>query len=605
MAIQTANSLAPALPVPRTRWREWRRQVAAPQVVFGAVTLLLLVVVLPPVVTLIRSSVLAGAGPGRAGTLSLSSYAAIVTAPAFPAIAGATLQFAIGSTMVGILLGGVLAWCTERTNAPFKPLVYAASFVSFAVPGILRAVGWVFLLGPRAGTINEAFRAVFHTDRALLDVFSMPAMVFIEGTFWIPVVFLMLGACFRAMDPALEEAALASGAAPGQMLRRVTLHLVLPGIASAVLLLFIRSIQAFEVPLVLGIPGKIYTLTTEVYIGMQSRAIPDYSRPSAYGVLLFVFLLACVYIYARVTKQPSTFITVTGKGFQPRRLDLGRGRVVAAGVVLTIVTIQFLPVAALIVASFASGQGEGAQFTTANYGLALGTPGVLQSMLNSFVVAVTAGTLVVVIAAGLAWCMLRSKIGAAKLLDHLVSLPLVFSGVILGLAVLVLYIASPIPVYGTIWILVIAYVTAFLPYGLRYAHPGLLQIAPELEESAHMSSANWLQVFRRILLPLLLPVLFAAWVFVFLASLRELSIAAMLYTAKSPVIATKMLDLWQNGNASQVSAFGAIVSALSIAFAIATYRFVRRWGLTPEASHVPAEAGQPSTHLRTTPKEES
>ncbi len=165
------------------------------------------------------------------------------------------------------------------------------------------------------------------------------------------------------------------------------------------------------------------------------------------------------------------------------------------------------------------------------------------------------------------------------LLDQLASLPLVFSGVVLGLAVLILYVRSPLPVYGTVWILVIAYVTAFLPYGLRYAHPGLLQIAPELEESGSMSGARWAQVFRKIVIPLLVPALFAAWVFVFLISLRELSAAALLYTAQSPVIATKMLDLWTNGNVNQVSAFGAIVSALSITLAIAAYRVVRRQGL--------------------------
>jgi iron(III) transport system permease protein len=147
------------------------------------------------------------------------------------------------------------------------------------------------------------------------------------------------------------------------------------------------------------------------------------------------------------------------------------------------------------------------------------------------------------------------------------------------LAVLILYVRSPVPVYGTIWILVIAYVTGFLPYGLRYAHPGLLQIAPELEESGQMSGARWAHVFRKIVIPLMMPALFAAWVFVFLISLRELSAAALLYTAQTPVIATKMLDLWQNGNVNQVSAFGSIVSVLSITLALVAYRVVRRQGV--------------------------
>ncbi|HLQ35822.1 MAG TPA: iron ABC transporter permease [Chloroflexota bacterium] len=568
------------LTLPRQRVRERLKlpTLRADQVVFALITLIVLGIVVPPVVTLLRTSVLVGAGPGRAGTLSLESYSAIVRAPEFAGLMGNTFLFALGSCFVGLLLGGCMAWFTERTNAPFKQLVYAASFVSFAVPGILRTVGWIFLLGPRTGTLNELFRSVFHSDRVLLDVFTMPAMIAIEGTFWIPVVFLMLSASFRSMDPSLEEAAIMSGSSTVQTVRRVTLRLVLPAMLSALLLMFIRGIQAFEVPLVLGVPSKIYVLTTEVFISMQARVIPEYSRPAAYGVLLFAFLLACIYAYSRVTRRTSRFVTVTGKGFRPRQLDLGRGRIIAGAFILLVVIIQFLPVIELVAASFLRSLGS-MQLTTGNYTLVLGSPAIMQSLINSLLIASVSATAVVIIAAVVAWCMVRGQTPMRGLLDQLTSLPLVFSGVVLGLAVLILYVRSPVPVYGTIWILVIAYVTAFLPYGLRYAHPGLLQIAPELEESGQMSGARWAQVFRKIVIPLLIPALFAAWVFVFLISLRELSAAALLYTAQSPVIATKMLDLWTNGNVNQVSAFGAIVSALSITLAIAAYRVVRRQGL--------------------------
>lgn len=546
--------------------------------IFALTVLVVIGIVVPPVVTLIQTSLLVGAGPGRAGRLSFESYTNILRSPAFAGLVGTTFEFALGSCVVGLFLGGALGWLTERTNAPFKQLVYAASFVSFAVPGILRAVGWIFLLGPRTGTLNDVFRWLAHTDRVLFDVFSMPSMVLIEGTFWIPVVFLLMSASFRSMDPSLEEAAIMSGSTVMQTLRRITLRLVLPAVLSAMLLMFIRSIQAFEVPLVLGVPSKIYVLTTEVYLSMQSRVIPEYSTPSAYGVLLFAFLLACVWVYGRFTSQASRFVTVTGKGFRPRQLDLGRGRWLAGGFILLVVTVQFLPVVELLAASFLRSLGS-TQLTTGNYTLVLNSPAILQSLANSFVIASVSATVVVLMASLVAWCMVRGQVPGRALLDQLASLPLVFSGVVLGLAVLILYVRSPIPVYGTVWILVVAYVTAFLPYGLRYAHPGLLQIAPELEESGHMSGAQWLQVFRKIVLPLLLPALFAAWVFVFLISLRELSAAALLYTAQSPVIATKMLDLWQNGNVNQVSAFGSIVSALSITLAIAAYQVVRRQGL--------------------------
>jgi iron(III) transport system permease protein len=175
--------------------------------------------------------------------------------------------------------------------------------------------------------------------------------------------------------------------------------------------------------------------------------------------------------------------------------------------------------------------------------------------------------------------MVRARVRGTGLLDQLASLPLVLPGVVLGVAILVLYLRSPIPVYGTIWILVIAYVTSYLPYGLRYAHPGLLRIHPELEESAQLSGARWTTVFRTVVVPLMLPALFAGWIFVFLISIRELSVAALLYTPRSPVIATAMLDLWRNGNVNQATAFGTIIAIISITFAVITFRVSRRFGL--------------------------
>ncbi len=539
--------------------------------------------VLPPVAALVRSSVLVGERPGRAGALSLSAYTSILTSPGLPGLIGTTLVFALGATVIGLLLGGTLAWCVERTNAPLKQLTYPAIFVSFAVPGILRAIGWIFLLGPRTGALNELFRAVTGTDGTLLDVFTLPAMVLIEGVFWIPLVFLIMSAGFRSMDPSLEEAAFTSGAGGWQTVRRVTAALALPSVLSVVILTFIRSVQAFEVPLILGVPGKNYTLTTEVFLSVSSGIVPEYSFSSAYGVLLVAFLVLCIALYGRATRHASRFATITGKGFRPRVLDLGRGRWLATAFILGVIALQFLPIAYIVFASFLPTFGLAGsvweQLTLANYDTVLRSSKIAASLQNSFVIGAVSATVVVLVTAVVAWVILRSRIRAAALLDQLASLPLIFPGVVLGVAILVLYIRSPLPVYSTIWILVIAYVTTYLPYGLRYAHPGMLRIHPELEESAQLAGARWLGVFRRIVIPLALPALFAGWIFVFLLSIRELSVAALLYTPKSPVIATTMLDLWQNGNVNQVTAFGTIVAVVSITFAIVTYRVSRRFGL--------------------------
>ena len=555
----------------------------AEQVLFGIVLAILLLLVVPPILMLVRTSLVVGERVGREGVVSLGAYASILSSPALPSLIGGTLTFALGSTLAGLLLGGGLAWCTERTNAPFKQLVYAATFVSFAVPGILRAIGWIFILGPRTGALNELFRAVFRTDATLFDVFSMPAMILVEGIVWIPIVFLMMSASFRSMDPALEEAAFVSGAGLWPTLRRVTAHLALPAVLSVIVLTFIRSVQAFEVPLLLGVPSKIYVLTTEVYLNVQGQPVPDYSYSSAYGVLLLAFLTLCIYLYSRATRHAARYATITGKGFRPRVADLGRGRYLAGAFILAVVTLQFLPVAYIVFASFLPSLGlKGPiwqQLTLNNYAAVFRNPAIWLSVQNSLTIGVVSATVVVAITALAAWVIVRSRIPARAALDQIASLPLVIPGVVLGVAILTLYLRSPVPIYGTIWILVVAYATSYLPYGLRYAHPALLQIHPELEESGQLSGASWGQVFGRIVIPLLLPALFAGWIFVFLISLRELSVAALISTPKSPVIATMIWELWQNGNVNQVSAFGALVAMLSIAFAVAAYRFSRRWGL--------------------------
>ncbi len=560
--------------LPRLRAEHW---------LFGASLVTLLWIVVPPMLALARASVMVGERPGRAGTLSLDAYAEILGSQRLPDLVVTTVMFAAGSTVVGLLLGGTLAWCVERTNAPLRQLAYPAIFVSFAVPGIVRAIGWIFLLGPRTGTLNEVFRAVTGSDGVLLDVFSLPAMVLVEGVFWIPLVFLMMSASFRSMDPALEEASLVSGAATWRTIRRVTAALALPSVLSVLILTFIRSAQAFEVPLLLGVPGRAYTLTTEVYLSVNTGIVPEYSYSSAYGVLLVAFLVVGIALYGRATRRASSFATITGKGFRPRVLDLGRGRWVVTAIVLAILALQFLPILYVTVASFLPTFGLAGplweHLTLANYATVLASSQIALSLGNSLLIGIVSATVVMVVTAVVAWVIIRSRIRASAVLDQLASLPLVLPGVVLGIAVLVLYLRSPIAVYGTIWILVIAYVTTYLPYGLRYAHPGVLRIHPELEESAQLSGAGWSSTFRRIVVPLVLPALFAGWIFVFLISVRELSVAALLYTPRSPVIATTMLDLWRNGSVNQVTAFGTLVALISITFAVGTYRLSRRFGL--------------------------
>jgi iron(III) transport system permease protein len=420
-------------------------------------------------------------------------------------------------------------------------------------------------------------------DGVGFDIFSMAGMVLVETLFWVPVVFLLMAMPLRSMDPALEEAAAMSGARPLRVLRSITLRLALPAILSVLLLSFVRSIQAFEIPVLLGVPAGIRVLTTEVYLAVRESLVPRYGTASAYGVLTLCVVLVGLYFYSRVTRDAHRFATVTGKGFRPRLQELGPWRWPAAALVFFVVAVQLLPILALAAVSVSRSISTASSFWTSltldHYATALSSPALLGSFRNSLLVGLFAATGAVLLSVLVAWLMARTRIPGRALLDQLASVPMAFPGVVLGVAFLQTYLVLPIPIYGTIWLLVVAFAVSFLPYAMRYSYPGILQIHPELEESAQTSGAGWWRTFTRILVPLLFPALFGGWIFIFLITVRELSIAALLYTQQSQVVATTILDLWVNGSTSQLSAFAMVVIGVMTPLAMVLYKVSSRFGV--------------------------
>jgi iron(III) transport system permease protein len=570
----------PAARAARVGWLERLRAPSFPEGLFLVTLGILLFLIGPPIFFLLRGS-LSGTR-GSAGTLNFDAYAAVLGSPSLLSSLGATLVFAVLSSIGAIVLGGLLAWIVERTDAPGKQALYASTFVVFAVPGIIRVVGWIFLLGPRSGYLNEAARWVLG-DGVGFDIFSMAGMVLVETLFWVPVVFLLMAMPLRSMDPSLEEAAAMSGARPLRVLRSITLRLALPAILSVLLLSFVRSIQAFEIPVILGVPAGIRVLTTEVYLAVRESLVPRYGTASAYGVLTLCVVLVGLYFYSRVTRDAHRFATVTGKGFRPRLQELGPWRWPAAALVFFVVAVQLLPILALAAVSVSRSISTASTFWTSltldHYAAVLNSPALLGSFRNSLMVGLFAATGAVVLSVMVAWLMARTRIPGRAWLDQLASVPMAFPGVVLGVAFLQTYLTLPIPIYGTIWLLVVAFAVSFLPYAMRYSYPGILQIHPELEESAQTSGAGWWRTFTRILVPLLFPALFGGWIFIFLITVRELSIAALLYTQQSQVVATTILDLWVNGSTSQLSAFAMVVIGVMTPLAMVLYKVSSRFGV--------------------------
>jgi iron(III) transport system permease protein len=539
--------------------------------------------ILPPLAMLVLTSFQIEQR-GQVVGYGLQNYQSVLAMDgATPTVLLNTLLFGAGSAVVGVTLGGTLAWLAERTNAPFKGLLYVNAFVSFAIPGIVKVVGWILLLGPQSGLINVALRGWLHLSDSPFNVFSLGGMILLEGLLWAPVVFLLLASTFRSMDPSLEEAAAAAGAGPWTTIWRVTLRLALPTTFSVLILTVIRSMEGFEIPALVGIPARVEVLTTIVYERIRSGILPRYGEASAYAILLVAVVLVMLYPYTRLTRQASKYATISGKGFRPRVKDLGRWRYPAGALTLLLPALMLLPLTVLFWASllpfYQAPSAEALRVVTLNnYALAFDNTNVAMALGNSFVIGVTSATVVLVMALLLAWLVFRTRLRGRWMLANLGTLPLVFPGVVLGIAVLRTYLTLPIPIYGTIWIIAVAFIARYMPYGIRFGEAGLLQIHRDLEESAQVSGASFWSVLRNVLVPLMMPALFGGWIYVFLLSVKELSLAILLYGPQSAVISATMFDLWQNGQVNQLSAFCIVVTAIFVAIGLVFYRISQRYG---------------------------
>jgi iron(III) transport system permease protein len=475
-----------------------------------------------------------------------------------------SIEFALGAAALSLGLGTALAWMNERTNTPFKKLFFGLSIIPLVIPSILFTVSWIMLASPKIGIVNNVLQGLFGTDTVFVNIYTMAGMIWVDGLHYSPMAFLLMTAAFRSMDPSLEESALMSGASVLQIARRITWKLAWPAAAGSLLILIVRSIESFEVPALLGLPVGIHVYTSSIY-----QAIHQYPSQvglaSAYAVTLLLITSIGIYLQSRLSSQGAKFSTVTGKGFRPRTIDLGGWRYLAAALfILYFIVIVLLPFLVLVWSSlqrFYSPPSWAAlhRITFASYRTILDYPGFASTVRNSLFLAFTTATLIMVLSAVITWVVVRTKIPGRWLLDNLASLPLVFPGLVLGLSIMIFYLYFDIGVYGTIWIMLIAYVTRFLPYGMRYNTTSMMQIHKELEESAAMSGASWGMTFRRVLLPLLKPGLLAGWIYVLIVSIRELSSSILLYSPGTEVVSVMIWELWQNGQYVELSALGVML----------------------------------------------
>lgn len=559
-----------------------RPATRGPVVALGlGLTVILTALVLPPVVALIRESVWQPASSSTPAGWTLDHYRRLASSD-LAELAGNSLLFAAGSTVVSLVFGGILAWIVERTNAPFRGLAYLTTLVSMGTPYVLYVTAWLFLFG-RAGPVNSLFRAVTGSEGTLIDVYSLTGMIAIEGLLWSPLVFLLMSATFRAANADLEEAARMSGASVLTTLRRVSLPMAAPAIVALSMLVFIRNLEAFEVPALVGLPGDVRVLTTDIFLSIKTVP-PDLGHASAFSALMLAFVAVLLLLYGRLSRRAERFHTVTGKGFRPRALDLGRWRGAAGAIVLgNFMIVLALPLGALIWIATQPfirpiGWDGLSTLTWRNFEAVVVSSYYGELVVNTVLAAGSAALIVVACAALAAWFAAR-RMPFGRVIDQLMTTPLVFPGIVLGVAVLQVLLRLPLPVYGTLWAIIFAFVIRFLPYGMRYAYAGTMQIHRELEEAASVSGASSLRVFQRIVVPLVSPALVAAGLFVFLLGAKELTMAILLASPTSQTMAVAMFDLWVNGQAGELAALGILWTGLMSAVAGTFYAVAGRRGL--------------------------
>lgn len=511
--------------------------------------------------------------------LSLEHFRNAYASVGLAAMAGNSLWFAAGASLVAGVTGTALAFVVVRTDLPWRRLVFAGALVPLIVPGVLYTISWIFLASGRIGLLRGLLPAG-------LDVFSLPGMMLVEGLHLSPLVFLLMAAAMRSMDPALEEAALMSGAGPATVVRRVTLPLLVPALYASLLVMAVRALESFEVPALLGIPSGIWVFTSRIWKSLDAFP-PALGEAGAYAVSLLVVTSLAMLVYSRLVRPGARHETVSGRGVRPWRWPLGRWRGLVVGLTAAYLLVAAaVPLAILLYASLQpfysppSLQGL-STLTLDSYATVLETATV-RAFVNSMVLAVGTATAVMLVMGAAAWFVVRGPRRGRWLVDNLTALPLVIPGLVIGVALLFVYLRVPLPIYGTLWILFLAYFTRFMPYGMRYAVTSMQQIGREAEEAAHMSGASWTQTFRRVTLPLLLPGLVAGWIYVVIVSVRELSSSIILYSPSSEVLPVRIFVLYEGGQFTDLAALGIVLVVVLVGLALAAYRLGSRVGVWAE-----------------------
>ncbi len=484
-----------------------------------------------------------------------------------------TFGFSLTALIVAFAFGLPAAWFAERTDLPLKPLLYTLMTVGLLMPGFATAMGWLFLFHPRIGLANALLAEITGGAIGPFNIATIAGMGWVEGLSLAPVAFIMTAAVFRAMDPSLEESAEMSGAKAGTIARRVTLPLAWPGILAAGIYIFTIGFAAFDVPAIIGWSNRIFTFSTFVVTELApDDDLPHYGVAAALATFVIVLAGILSWWYGKLQGQAHRYQVVTGKGYRPRLVALKRRKGLAwAFLALFFFLSKLLPFLLLVWASllpfFQLPSAEAfASVSLANYNA---VPWELagKGLRNTAILVILTPTITLLCAVAFSWVVLRSRIPGKGAFDFIAFLPHAIPNIVFGVAILLLalfVLRDAVPLFGTIWILLLVFVIARLSYATRMTNSTMIQIHKDLEESATMSGASTGTTLRRVVGPLLAPTLIYAWLWIALITFRELTLAVILTTGDNITLPVVVWSLWYSSGLGAAAALTLLLMLMML-----------------------------------------
>ena len=489
-----------------------------------------------------------------------------------------------GGTALAVIIGLFFAWIVVRTNTPCKALIAGTGMLPLFIPPLVAGVAWDLLGSPKTGLLNLVFASLDLSWR--INLSSMTGIILVFGMYYAPYVYMFTASALRNMDPSLEEAAEISGASALRTMFTVTFPLIMPAIISGALLSFIVMLGIYGIPAVLGSSAKISLLTTYIF-ALTVWTPPLYNTAAAVAVILMVVTGLLVWLQSKVVSGRS-FTTVAGKAFRPRALNLGPWRFFTLGLaILYLLVVVVLPTLMLCIAAFRKflfirnlpALFDAKQYSLGHFQKLFANTATIDSIINTMEVGVITAVVGGLLAFAIGYTITRTRAPARRTIDLIVTIPVAIPGLVIGVAYLWAWIGMPFGLYGTLWILALAFVARFLPDTVKALTTSLLQIHKELEEAAWISGRGMLSTIRTIVLPLARPGVVAAMTLLFVLAIRELGSSLFLYSSGTMVMAVQLLNFYEGGNTGLTAAF-SLVQMVLLAVLITSTNWLSRGGST-------------------------